>query len=77
MSFAGGSGHKSPFAERAKTTKSHLSPRRTSAASGVRSAQQSLFGKESPFGGKDSQPGDSSAKGTHSPCSHFPSRIFF
>ena len=68
MSFAGGAGRKSPFTERAKATKSHLSPRRStsSSTSGVgsaRSAQQSLFGKVSTFGGKDSQFGDSSAKG--------------
>ncbi|KAG0556566.1 hypothetical protein KC19_11G063100 [Ceratodon purpureus] len=68
MSFAGGSGHKSPFAERSKATKSNLSPRRSSAASGsgsVRSSQQSLFGKEATFGGKDSQFGDSTAKVSH------------
>lgn len=48
MSFHGGTGHKSPFAERAKATKSHLSPRRCSTAAGAGNvrpaAQQSLFG---------------------------------
>lgn len=52
MSFAGGTGHKSPFGERAKSTKSPLSVKRNGSVGVSRAAQRgvrhSLFAREPP-----------------------------